>query len=497
MDRLQMRGISKSFGGIAALRDAAFSARAGEVHALMGENGAGKSTLMKILSGAYDHEGGEIMVDGVALDIQGPHDAIAKGISVIYQEFSLARHLSVAENILIAEMGRTGLLDRAAMHRRAGDLLRDMGFADIDPREIVGDLPVAYQQVVEICKALSRDCTILVLDEPTAVLTNHETEKLFDLVRRLRARGVCIIYISHRLDEIFALCDRVTVMKDGATVGTWETGALNHDQLTQLMIGRALSDFFPPRTADIGAVALEVRGLTAGPMVRDVSFIVRKGEVLGLGGLVGAGRTEVLRALFGADPRQAGQVLLRGKPVKIGSPREAVAAGLGLMPEDRKQQGVLLNLPIRSNAVMTPLNPFLRIFGLLNDRAERAATEEMRRDLRLKAASIDADVGTLSGGNQQKVVLMKWLVSRCDVLLLDEPTRGVDVGAKAEIYRVINDLAARGAAIVLVSSEMLELIGMCDRALIMRAGRIVGEVAGNDMTEEKIIELAMGRENVH
>jgi len=497
MDRLQMRGISKSFGGIAALRDAAFSARAGEVHALMGENGAGKSTLMKILSGAYDHEGGEIVVDGVALDIQGPHDAIAKGISVIYQEFSLARHLSVAENILIAEMGRTNLLDSAAMHRRAGDLLRDMGFSDIDPRQIVGDLPVAYQQVVEICKALSRDCTILVLDEPTAVLTNHETEKLFDLVRRLRARGVCIIYISHRLDEIFALCNRVTVMKDGATVGTWETGALNHDQLTQLMIGRALSDFFPPRTAEIGAVALEVRGLMAGPMVRDVSFTVRRGEVLGLGGLVGAGRTEVLRALFGADPRQAGQVLLHGKLVKIGSPREAVAAGLGLMPEDRKQQGVLLNLPIRSNAVMTPLNPFLRIFGLLNDRAERAATEEMRRDLRLKAASIDADVGTLSGGNQQKVVLMKWLVSRCDVLLLDEPTRGVDVGAKAEIYRVINDLAARGAAIVLVSSEMLELIGMCDRALIMRAGRIVGEVAGNDMTEEKIIELAMGRENVH
>lgn len=497
MDRLQMRGISKSFGGIAALREAAFSARAGEVHALMGENGAGKSTLMKILSGAYDHEGGEILLDESAVSIHGPQDAIAKGISVIYQEFSLARHLTVAENILIAEMGRSGLLDRAAMNSRAGALLRDMGFADIDPRQIVGDLPVAYQQVVEICKALSRDCTILVLDEPTAVLTNHETEKLFDLVRKLRARGVCIIYISHRLDEIFALCDRVTVMKDGATVGTWDTGVLDHDRLTQLMIGRALSDFFPPRTTTIGEVVLEVRELHAGPQVQDVSFTVRKGEVLGLGGLVGAGRTEVLRALFGADPRQAGAIVLRGRTVRISSPGQAVAAGIGLLPEDRKQQGVLLNLPIRTNALMTPLNPFLRIFGLISDRAEREATEEMRADLRLKAASIDAEVGTLSGGNQQKVALMKWLVSRCDVLLLDEPTRGVDVGAKVEIYRVINDLAAKGAAIVLVSSEMLELIGMCDRALIMRAGRIVGEVVGKDMTEENIIELAMGRENVN
>ena len=496
MDRLEMRAISKEFGGIAALRGAGFSARAGEVHALMGENGAGKSTLMKILAGAYDHQGGEIRIDGARVSIHSPQDAIAKGISVIYQEFSLARHLSVAENILIEQLGRRVLVDRKAMRARAAELLAGMGFADIDPDQVVGGLPVAYQQVVEICKALSRDCSILVLDEPTAVLTTHETEKLFALVRRLRERGVCIIYISHRLDEIFALCDRVTVLKDGATVGTWETAALDHDRLTSLMIGRDLNDFFPPRQAEIGPVALEMRGLSA-PQVHDVSFTVRKGEVLGIGGLVGAGRTEVLRALFGADPRSAGEVLLHGSPTRIRSPGDAVRAGIGLLPEDRKQQGVLLNLPILTNAMLTAVNGNLGPFGLLRPRAERAAAQALREELQLKAASLDAEVGTLSGGNQQKVALMKWLVSGSDVLLLDEPTRGVDVGAKVEIYRVINELAAKGAAVVMVSSEMIELIGMCDRVLVMRAGRVAGELSGPDLTEERIIELAMGRAHVH
>lgn len=496
MDRLDMRAISKEFGGIAALRGAGFSARAGEVHALMGENGAGKSTLMKILAGAYDHQGGEIRIDGAPVSIHSPQDAIGKGISVIYQEFSLARHLSVAENILIEQLGRRLLVDRKAMRARAAELLAGMGFADIDPDQVVGGLPVAYQQVVEICKALSRDCSILVLDEPTAVLTTHETEKLFALVRRLRERGVCIIYISHRLDEIFALCDRVTVLKDGATVGTWDTAALDHDRLTSLMIGRDLNDFFPLRQAEIGPVALEVRGLSA-PSVHDISFTVRRGEVLGIGGLVGAGRTEVLRALFGADPRSAGEVLLHGSPTSIRSPGDAVRAGIGLLPEDRKQQGVLLNLPILTNAMLTAVNRNLGPLGLLRPQAERAAAQALREELQLKAASLDAEVGTLSGGNQQKVALMKWLVSGSEVLLLDEPTRGVDVGAKVEIYRVINELAAKGAAVVMVSSEMIELIGMCDRVLVMRAGRVAGELSGPDLTEERIIELAMGRAHVH
>ena len=497
MDRLEMRTISKEFGGIAALRQASFSVRGGEVHALMGENGAGKSTMMKILAGAYDHEGGEILIDGIAASIQSPQDAIRKGVSVIYQELSLARHLSVAENILIESFSQTVFVNRRAMNKRAAELLADMGFPDIDPMQEVGDLPIAYQQVVEICKALSRDCSILVLDEPTAVLTTHETAKLFDLVRRLRARGVCVIYISHRLDEIFALCDRVTVLKDGATVGTWETAGLDADRLTSLMIGRDLSDFFPVRDATLGDVALEVRGLNAGPQVQGVSFAVRRGEVLGIGGLVGAGRTETLRAIFGADPVQGGEVQLHGQPVTLRSPGAAVRAGIGLLPEDRKHQGVLLNMPIRVNAVLTPVNPHRGPLGLIRDRAERAQTETLRRELRLKAASIDAEAGTLSGGNQQKVALMKWLVSGCDVLLLDEPTRGVDVGAKVEIYRVINDLAAKGAAIVMVSSEMLELIGMCDRILVMRGGQVTGEVSGPAMTEANIIELAMGAANVH
>ena len=497
MDRLDMREISKEFGGIAALSGARFSARAGEVHALMGENGAGKSTLMKILAGAYTHDEGEIRIDGAPVGIASPQDAIRKGISIIYQEFSLARHLTVAENILIERLGHGLFVDTKAMRARAADLLAGMGFDDIDPGEIAGNLTVAHQQVVEICKALSRDCAILVLDEPTAVLTNHETEKLFRLVRRLRAEGVCIVYISHRLDEIFSLCDRVTVLKDGATVGTWDTAALDHKSLVNLMIGRELKDFFPTRDVAPGPVALAVENLATGPLVSGVSFEVRRGEVLGIGGLVGAGRTEVLRAIFGADPLAGGAVCLNGKPLAIRRPGEAVRAGIGLLPEDRKHQGCLLDMPILANAMMTPVNPHLGLLGLLRGRRERGATEGLRRQLNLKAASIDAEAGTLSGGNQQKVALMKWLVSGCEVLLLDEPTRGVDVGAKVEIYRVINELAANGAAIIMVSSEMLELIGMCDRVLVMRAGRIAGELSGADITEEGIIELAMGRENVH
>ena len=497
MDRLKMENISKEFGGIAALREVTFSARAGEVHALMGENGAGKSTLMKILAGAYTHEGGRIIIDDAEVNIHSPRDAINKGISVIYQEFSLARHLTVAENILIESIGSSFLVDRKALEAKARSLLSGMGFDEIDTRGVVGDLPVAYQQVVEICKALSRDCTILVLDEPTAVLTNHETEKLFTLVRKLRNRGVCIIYISHRLDEIFALCDRVTVLKDGQYVGTWVTGDLDHDRLTSLMIGRDLSDFFPPRHATIGEVAIEVCDLNAGQLVKDVSFAVRRGEVVGIGGLVGSGRTETLRAIFGADHRDGGTVRIDGTAVSIKGPGDAVRAGIGFLPEDRKQQGVILDLPVLTNAVLTPLNPWLGKFGLIRDAAERQATETMRSQLRLKAADIDVEVGTLSGGNQQKVALMKWLASSCRILLLDEPTRGVDVGAKVEIYKVINELAQSGAAVVMVSSEMLELIGVCDRLLIMKAGRIRGELHREEFSEERIIELAMGSDNVH
>lgn len=496
MSHLEMLNIQREFGGIAALNNACFSARSGEVHALMGENGAGKSTLMKILAGAYTPDSGDIFLDGRKVHLESPHEAIKKGISIIYQEFSLANHLTVAENILIESLRRGIFVKKRPMRDRAAQLLSEMGFDDIDPDQTSGDLTVAQQQVVEICKALSRDCSILILDEPTAVLTNHETEKLFKLVRQLRDQGVCVIYISHRLDEIFSLCDRVTILKDGATVGTWETASLDHKQLVNLMIGRELKDFFPQRDVKLGSVALEVDNLKTGSFVSSVNLHVKQGEILGIGGLVGAGRTEVLRTIFGADSLSDGTIRIRGKTRKIRNPGDAVRAGIGLVPEDRKHQGCLLDLPIVTNAMMTPVNPHLGPFGLLRSNKERHATETLRQRLNLKTASINSEAGTLSGGNQQKVALMKWLVSGCQVLLLDEPTRGVDVGAKVEIYRVINELASKGVAIIMVSSEMLELIGMCDRVIVMREGQLAGELAGENISEEKIIELAMGRENV-
>lgn len=497
MERLCMEGISKQFGGISALSDVHLSAKSGEVHALMGENGAGKSTLMKVLSGAYDRQTGEIRIDGRVANIRSPHEAMKQGVAIIYQEFSLASHMTVAENILMHELGHQFAINYRDLNRRASALLVEMGFEDIHPKQIVGTLSVAYQQVVEICKALSTDCKILVLDEPTAVLTNHETEKLFRLVKKLRDQGVCIIYISHRLDEIFELCDRVTILKDGTTVGTWPVADLDHDRLTNLMIGRELIEFFPKRDAKISEVALEVQNLRAGSLVEDVSFFVRKGEVLGIGGLVGAGRTEALRAIFGIDAMDRGTIRLRGEEVSFRSAGESVRNRVGFLPEDRKHQGVLLDLSIRENALMTPVNPFISRLGWIDNAGERRKVQELWDGLRLKASSQRAPVSSLSGGNQQKVALMKWLVANCDVLFLDEPTRGVDVGAKVEIYRVINKLAESGVAIVMVSSEMIELIGMCDRVAVMRAGQIRGTLEGTDITENKIIELAMGRENVH
>jgi ribose transport system ATP-binding protein len=492
-DHVRMENITKTFGGLAALSGATFGARAGEIHGLMGENGAGKSTLMKILSGAYSRDGGEISIGGTVADITNPRSAHGHGISVIYQEFSLAKHMSVAENILLEDLGGGGwLINRKELARKAQALLADIGFADVDVNQPVSNLPIAYQQIVEICKALSRKSSVLILDEPTAVLTHHESEQLFGIIRGLRKRGVCIIYISHRLEEIFALCDRVTVLKDGQVVDTLPIGDLTEDRLVRLMIGRDLTDFFPPRNATIGDTVLKVENLSAGSLVKDVSFEVRAGEILGFSGLVGAGRTETMRAIFGADPVDSGKIFLDGKQINIARPRQAIEAGIGMLPEDRKHQGVLLDLPIRVNAMMVPVNHHANLLGWIDARAEIAAVNGLSRALNLKASSIDDNASTLSGGNQQKVALMKWIASDCKVLIFDEPTRGVDVGAKVEIYRVMNDLAARGVAIIMISSEMLEIIGMSDRAVVMRMGRVTGELSGKDIMEEKLIELAMG-----
>ncbi|MEI6000729.1 sugar ABC transporter ATP-binding protein [Paraburkholderia bengalensis] len=493
-NHLVMRNISKHFGGVQALRSVSLEAHGGHVHALMGENGAGKSTLMKILAGAYSPDEGEILLDGERLTIDGPHAAQAHGISVIHQEFSLAKHLSVAENIFLHDLGAgKTIINWSRLKARAREQLDALGFGELDVSRPVFTLSVAEQQIVEICKALSRTSRVLVFDEPTAVLTARETTRLFSLLERLKRDGVCIIYISHRLEEIFHLCDSATVLKDGAFVSTVRIADIDETQLVQLMVGRELGDLFPGRDAAIGDTRLEVRNLNAGDRVQDVSFHVRSGEVLGFSGLVGAGRTETMRAIFGADRKDSGEIHVDGRPLtRIKRPRHGIDGGIGMLPEDRKQQGVLLNMPIRVNAMMKPRNAFARLRCVLNHRAERAQTRELIKQLRVKARDTEINVSTLSGGNQQKVALMKWISTGCRVLILDEPTRGVDIGAKIEIYQVINDLARAGVAIIVVSSDMPEIIGLCDRVVVMRAGRIAGELSGPAINEKSLISLAMG-----
>ncbi|WP_175857703.1 sugar ABC transporter ATP-binding protein [Burkholderia anthina] len=490
---LTMRGITKRFGGVHALRGVSLTAQGGEVHALMGENGAGKSTLMKVLGGAYSPDDGEISLDGERLVLDSPHAAREHGISVIHQEFSLAKHLSVAENIFLSDLGEgSPVINWRRLRERAKRQLDTLGFGELDVSRPVAELSVAEQQIVEICKALSHASRVLVFDEPTAVLTARETQRLFELIRQLRAKGVCIIYISHRLEEIFALCDAATVLKDGSYVTTVRIDEIDEARLVQLMVGRKLDELFPPRHASIGEPVLRVDGLNVGARVKDVSFEVRAGEVLGFSGLVGSGRTETMRAIFGADRRDSGEIRVDGRPLSSRSPRQGARGGIGMLPEDRKQQGVLLDLSIRVNAMMTSRNTCARGGWLLSRRREAARADELIKALRVKMNDMEDPVGGLSGGNQQKVALMKWVNAGCRVLILDEPTRGVDVGAKIEIYQIINQLATQGVAVIVVSSDMPEIIGLCDRVLVMRMGAIAGEVSGADITEHALIALSMG-----
>ena len=485
---VEMTGISKLFGGIRALDDVSFSVRAGEVHALIGENGAGKSTLMKILSGAHERSAGEIRIAGQAVEIASPHVSRALGIGIIYQELALAPALTVAENIFVGEL--PGVINHKRLRARAASLLAELGFA-IDPAAIAGDLPLAFQQAVEIAKAMSRSVRILILDEPTAVLAPPEVEKLLDVVRNLAARGVAVIYISHRLDEVFRITDSITVLKDGRTVGTYRTADMNEQRLIALMVGRETSQLFPKLARSRGEELLRVEGACASDRVRDVSFSLHAGEVLGIAGLIGSGRTELARALFGADKLQAGTVSIAGRPVTIRSPRHAVASGIGLVPEDRKGQGLVLSLPIRQNLTLTCLARFTNALGLLRRNAERQAAGEAVRRVGVRARSIELPVGTLSGGNQQKVVLAKWLDAGCRVIILDEPTRGVDVGARAEIYGLIETLAANGLGVIVISSDLIEVIGASDRILVMSGGRISGALEREDFSETNIMQLAL------
>jgi ribose transport system ATP-binding protein len=490
---VNMIGINKHFHGVYALKNVNFSTRRGEVHALVGENGAGKSTLMKILAGLFRMDSGEVWVNGQKRQFSSPKDGMDAGISIIYQEFSLAQQLTVAENIMIDNLaGGKHVIDWKKLYATAQSILERLGFGQIDVKEKINNLSVAYQQVVEIAKALSRKADVMVLDEPTAALASKEEQQLFDTILKLKEQGVCIIYISHRLNEIFMLSDRITVLKDGENVATMDTKDINEEQLVTFMIGRKLSEIFPIRYSDVGEAILRVENLECGSNVNDVSFEVRKGEILGINGLVGAGRTETIRAIFGADKKTGGRVYLDGNEVQITSSEHAVKYGIGLLSEDRKRNGVLLNQSIRVNVTITILKTLANRIGAINRVKEDAVLGGIVAKLQIKTAGLENFVSSLSGGNQQKVALSKWLVSNCRVLILDEPTRGVDVGAKVEIYKIMNNLAEEGISIIMVSSEMTEIIGMSDRVIVMREGKIMGELTSEAINEENLIKMSMG-----
>ncbi|WP_410660092.1 sugar ABC transporter ATP-binding protein [Amycolatopsis sp. lyj-112] len=489
---LDVRGVSKAFGAVAAVAGVSFPLYRGEVHALVGENGAGKSTIVKMLAGVHRPDTGSLLVDGEPVSFGSPAEAKAAGIAVIYQEPTLFPDLTVEENIVMGRHPRRGLgmIDRAAIRAEAERLFARLGVR-IDPARPARGLSIADQQIVEIAKALSADARVLIMDEPTAALSLVEVERLFAVVRSLREEGAAIMFISHRFEEITGLCQRVTIMRDGRHVSTDPLDGLTIDEMVRRMVGRDLEALFPKQDVEPGAVVLEVDGLSSGGVFRDVSFSVRAGEIVAFAGLVGSGRSEVVQAVFGVDARDSGVVRVNGRKLRPFSVRSAMGAGMALVPEDRRQQGLVMDLSVERNVTL-PRSGALARFGLLSGRGERREALDWTKRLRTKFGGLGDAVGTLSGGNQQKVVLAKWLATTPKVLIVDEPTRGIDVGTKAEVHRLMSELAADGVAVVMVSSDLPEVLGMADRVLVMREGRIVAEIPRAEATEDSVMFAAMG-----
>lgn len=490
---VELAEIAKSFPGVRALDSVSFDVRAGEVHALLGENGAGKSTLIKIMSGVYQPDEGVLRVDGKEAGFDSPHEAQSAGIATIYQELLLFPELTVAENIFMGHAPRTpwGGIDWTAMRRQAREILASLDIHDLDVTAIVGSLTVGNRQRVEIAKALSQNARVLIMDEPTAALTEHDVERLFRIVHLLRDRGVGVVYISHRLEEIFVVADRVTVLRDGEYVATKPVTETDHDDLIAMMVGRRIDNLFPKLEANLGEPVLEVTNLTRAPSTLDVSLTVRAGEILGLAGLVGSGRSELAQVIFGITPAESGEIRLFGKTVRIASAGNAKALGIAYVPEDRGTQGLVRPMALFENISMAVLK---RIANgpFIDRRAERKLARDSVEKLGVRTSGIDQVVNKLSGGNQQKVVLSKWLATNPKVLIMDEPTRGIDVGAKSELHLLMSELAQAGLAIIMISSELPEVLAMSDRILVMREGQVVAEFSRDEATQERIAAAMMG-----
>jgi inositol transport system ATP-binding protein len=487
---LEMKGIRKTFPGVVALDDVDLEVRPGTVHALMGENGAGKSTLMKVLIGMYAEDSGTITFDGQQVKIPDTKTGLGMGISMIHQELAPVPEMTVAENIYLGREPRNalGLVGRRQMVVDAQAVLDEWGIK-IDPRAQLKHLSVAQQQMVEIAKAVSYDAKLVIMDEPTSAITEREVAHLHEMIRKLTERGVAIIYITHKMDEVFKISDYVTIFRDGKLIQTLPAAELDRDKLITLMVGRELTNLFPKEDAEIGEVMLSVRGLNRGPLVRDVSFEVRRGEILGVAGLMGAGRTEVLETIFGMYPAESGEIVVHGKTVKIGSPADAIKNDLALLTEDRKATGIMGVLSVRDNMIAAAL-PKYSPKGLLQRGRIKTDTEAQRAALRVKTPSLDQLIQNLSGGNQQKALIARWMLTLPDILMIDEPTRGIDVGAKSEIHRLMSKLAQSGKAVIMVSSEMPEILGMSDRIIVMHEGQVTGELSRAEATQEKIMQLA-------